>query len=167
VTRSKRQTKQFTVCRCHICDSIVPVTFEQQHHVVPQAAGGRDGATVQLCSGCHANLHRLADMMMGGNAGLADDSANIAYPDRRIRERAFTLAKTIVEYMVLKRDGKVDASHPVRIMIELPIPIKLAAQMIANEHRGPTGRRLGLASWIAALVKQAVYQRYPHLDPAL
>lgn len=106
-------------------------------------------------------------MMMGGRAGLAEDSAAIAYPEQRTRERAFALAKTVVEYMTLKRDGKVDADHPARLMIELPIPVKLAAQMIANDHRGPSGRKLGLSTWIAALVKREVYQRYPHLDPAL
>jgi hypothetical protein len=161
--RSKRQPRQLGVIRCHVCTSVVPVTFEQQHHVVPQAAGGRDGRTVQLCSGCHADLHRLADMMLGGRAGLAEDSAAIAYPDPKIRERAFALAKTVTEYMVLKRDGKVETGHPVRLMIELPIPIKLAAQMIANDHSGPSGRKLGLASWIAALVKREVLTRYPHL----
>lgn len=103
--RSKRQPRQLGVVRCHICTSIVPITFDQQHHVVPQAAGGTDGQTVQLCSGCHHNLHRLADMMVGGRAGLAEDSAEIAYPDARIRARAFALAKTAAEYMVLKRDG--------------------------------------------------------------
>jgi hypothetical protein len=165
VTRTKRQTRQLTVCRCHICTSVVPITFEQQHHVVPQAAGGTDGQTVQLCSGCHHNLHRLADLMVGGRAGLAEDSAEIAYPDARIRARAFALAKTVAEYMVLKRDGAVDSGRPARVMIELPIPVKLAAQMIANEHRGQRGRPLGLATWVAALVKREVYQRYPHLDP--
>lgn len=151
------------VCRCRVCNDVVPVTFEQQHHVIPQAAGGKDGQKVQLCSGCHANLHRLADMMCSGKAGLAEDSAAIAYPDPKTRERAFALAKTVVEYMVLKRDGKVETDQPCRVMIELPIPVKLAAQMIANDHRGPKGRKLGLATWIAALVKAEVYRRYPHL----
>lgn len=143
----------------------MPITFEQQHHVVPQAAGGTDGETVQLCSGCHHNLHRLADMMVGGRAGLAEDSAEIAYPDPRIRERAFALAKTVAEYMVLKRDGAVDSGRPARIMVELPIDIKLAAQLIAQEHKGQRGRPLGLAAWISALVKREVYARYPHLNP--
>lgn len=163
--RSKRQSRGLDVVRCHICTSIVPVTFDQEHHVVPQAAGGTDGQTVQLCSGCHHNLHRLADMMVGGRAGLAEDSAEIAYPDARIRARAFALAKTAAEYMVLKRDGAVDSGRPARVMIELPVDVKLAAQMIANEHRNQKGRRLGLATWIAALVKREVYRQYPHLDP--
>jgi hypothetical protein len=102
-------------------------------------------------------------MMMGGNAGLAEDSAAITYPDPNVRQRAFALAKTVTEYMIAKRDGKVETNQPARLMIELPLPIKLAAQMIANDHRGPTGRRLGLATWIAALVKREVMQHYPHL----
>jgi hypothetical protein len=165
--RSKRQTRPQQVCRCHICTCIVPVTFEQQHHVVPQAAGGTDGETRQLCAGCHANLHRLADMMLGGRAGWAEDSAAMLYPDPTVRERAFALAKTVTEFMVLKRDGAVADGRPARVLIELPVKVKLAAQMIANEHRGSKGRNLGLATWIAALVKAEVYRRYPHLNEAL
>ena len=163
--QSKRQTRQLGVIRCHICNAIVPITFDQQHHVVPQAAGGTNGQTVQLCSGCHHNLHRLADMLVGGRAALAEDSAEIAYPDPHVRERAFALAKTAAEYMVLKRDGAVETGRPARVIVELPIDIKLAAQMIANEHRSAKGRRLGLATWMAALVKREVYARYPHLNP--
>lgn len=163
--RSKRQTPALAVCRCHVCAAVVPITFEQEHHVVPQAAGGKDGPTAQLCAGCHHALHRLADMMRSGKAGLAEDSAAIAYPDPKVRERAFALAKTVVEFMVLKRDGQVETNQPCRVMIELPIPVKLAAQMIANDHRGPKGRKLGLAAWIAGLVKREVYNRYPHLRP--
>lgn len=165
--RSKRQARPHQVCRCHICTSVVPITFEQEHHVIPQAAGGTDGPTRQLCAGCHQNLHRLADMMLGGRAGWAEDSAAMLYPDPKIRERAFALAKTVTEYMVLKRDGAAADGRPARVMIELPVRVKLAAQMIANDHRGSQGRKLGLAAWIAALVKREVYRRYPHLDPSL
>jgi hypothetical protein len=160
--QSKRQ-KHFAVCRCHVCTAVVPGTFEQRHHVVPQAAGGQRGPTVQLCSGCHHNIHRIADMLIGGRATLAEDSAAITYPDDAVRKRAFSLARTVAEYMVLKRDGKIESGHPLRVMIELPVPVKLAAQIIAQEHRGPTGRGMGLATWIAALVKGEVYRRYPHL----
>lgn len=165
--RSKRQTRPDRVCRCHVCGSVVPITFEQQHHVVPQAAGGTDGETLQLCAGCHANTHRLADMLLGGRAGWADDSAAILYPDPDVRARAFALAKTVTEYMALKRDGAVRDGRPARVLIELPVPVKMAAQIIANEHRGSTGRKLGLAAWIAALVKREVHRQYPHLERTL
>jgi hypothetical protein len=164
--RSKRQPKSLEVCRCYVCTTIVPITFEQEHHVVPQAAGGKDGETRQLCAGCHHNLHRLADMLLGGKASMAEDSAAIAYPDGAVRARAFDLAKLVVEAMTLKRDGKMDLGHPVHLMIALPPQIKLAAQVLANECRGPTGRRLGLARWISGLVIREVLRHYPHLDPA-
>ena len=104
-------------------------------------------------------------MLRSGKAGLAEDSAKIAYPDPKARERLFVLATLVVEHMTLKRDGKLDNHEPVVVMIELPPQIKLAAQVIANDMRGATGRRLGLAPWISALVKREVYQRYPHLRP--
>lgn len=165
--RSKRQTRPHQVCRCHVCHSIVPITFEQEHHVIPQAAGGTAGPTHQLCAGCHANLHRLSDMLLGGRAGWAEDSAAMLYPDPEVRDRMFALAKTATEYMVAKRDGVVQDRRPARLMIELPLKVKLAAQMIAHEHSGTQGRKLGLAAWVAALVKAEVYRRYPHLQEPL
>jgi hypothetical protein len=152
--------------RCRVCRAVVPLTFEQQHHTIPRAAGGRDGPTVSLCAGCHHDLHRVADMLQHGRAGLASDSVSLRFPDDRgARERLLTLARTVAEYMVLKRDGRVQSGEPLRVVVELPVDIKLAAQVIAHDHRGPTGRRLGLARWIAALVKTEVYSRYPGLDP--
>ncbi len=104
-------------------------------------------------------------MLQHGKAGLAEDSVRITYQDPGTRDRMFALAKTVVEYMTLKRDGRIQSGEPLRVMIELPVAVKFAAQMIAHDHRGPTGRPLGLARWIAALVKCEVYDRYPTLDP--
>lgn len=162
----ERAKRAFDVCRCAVCLATIPITFEQQHHTIPQAAGGATGPTRSLCPNCHHNLHRVADMLASGRAGLADDSARIQYPDPKVRERLFDLAKTVVEYMRLKRDGRIDTRAPVNVIVPLPVDVKLAAQIIANEHVGPNGRRLGLASWIAALIKRDVYARYPHLQPS-
>jgi len=153
------------VVRCGVCLQPVPITFEQEHHEVPQAAGGREGRTVSLCAGCHHNLHRVADMLQHGKAGVAQDSVEITYRDPGARERMMVLAKTVAEYMILKRDGRIDSDEPVRVTIELPVQVKLAAQVMANDHRGPTGRRMGLGRWIVALVEREVYQRYPNLKP--
>lgn len=161
--RRDKADKSLGVRQCKVCLDPIPITFEQEHHDQPQAAGGKDGPTSNLCAGCHHNLHRTADMLMSGRAGLAEDSAKIAYPDPKARERLFVLAKTVVEYMTMKRDGRIDNQAPVQIIIELPPQIKLAAQVIANDHRGATGRRLGLSTWISSLVKQEVFRRYPHL----
>jgi hypothetical protein len=152
----------FVVCK--VCGERTPMMFKQEHHEIPQAAV-RDGQTISLCSGCHHNLHRIADMLRGGKAGLAEDSARVAYPDDRARARLFDLAKTVVAWMTMKRDGVVSSNEPVNVMVTLPAAIKLAAQQLANEQRGRTGRRLGLAPWIAALVKREVYGRYPALRP--
>lgn len=132
---------------------------------MPQAAGGKAGARAKLCAGCHQSLHRVAEMLMGGKAGLADDSVRVMYTDPSARERMFALANVVVQFMTLKRDGKIESGESVSVMIELPPQVKLAADMIAHDHKGPTGRRLGLATWISSLVKREVYSRYPHLAP--
>jgi hypothetical protein len=159
--------KPTDVLYCKVCGDAVPAVFEHQHHEIPQAAGGSDGPLASLCAGCHATLHRVADMLMSKRAGLADDAAKIAYPDPAVRERLFDLANMVVEYMTLKRDGQVESDQPIKVMIELPREVKFAAQILANDHKGPTGRRLGLAPFITALVKQEVYRRYPHLKPKI
>jgi hypothetical protein len=104
-------------------------------------------------------------MLMSGRSGLAEDTAKIAYPDPKARERLFVLSKVVVEWMTLKRDGKLEGNEPVMVMIELPPAIKFAAGVMAHDMMGPTGRRLGLSTWIAGLVKREVYGRYPHLRP--
>lgn len=104
-------------------------------------------------------------MLLSGRASLAEDSVKIAHPDQEVQRRLFALAKTCAEYMQLKRDGKLKTDQPVNVMIQLPPRIKLAAQVIANEHRGPTGRNLGLARWISALVTKQVRDRYPDIEP--
>lgn len=164
--QARERSQGIQVYECKVCHCQTPATFKQGHHEIPKAAGGVAGPQVDLCAGCHHNLHRVADMLMSNRAGLAADSVAIMYPDNRAaKERLFTLATTVVEYMTLKADGHLDLDKPIRVMIELPPQVKLAAQMIANDHRGPTGRKLGLSTWISAMVKREVYTRYPHLKP--
>jgi hypothetical protein len=43
---------------CHICRKLTLMIDE--HHVWPQAAGGENGPTVDLCSSCHSGIHRAA-----------------------------------------------------------------------------------------------------------
>lgn len=103
-------------------------------------------------------------MLMGGRAGEAEDTAKILYPEHPVRVRFFKLVQMVVEYMTLKRDGKIQGKEPVRTVIELEPDLHFAAKTIANDHRGPTGRRLGFAHWIEALVKREIFKRYPHMD---
>ena len=154
------------VYKCKICLCDTPDTFSQEHHETPRAAGGVAGSVADLCAGCHHNLHRVADMLTTRRAALAEDSVAIMYPgDDGAKERLFALAKIVCEYTAMKADGKIDLNTPIKVMIELPPPVKLAAQMIANDHRGPTGRKLGLSTWISAMIKREGYERYPHLRP--
>lgn len=153
------------VDQCKVCGDPVPEPFKHDHHEIPQAAGGEGGPIASLCGGCHDNLHRVAQMLGSKRAGLIEDSVRIMYPDANARERLMKLARLVHEYMALKADGHIDLKIPVKVMIELPPNVKLAAQMIANDHRGATGRKLGLAPWISALVKKEVYRLHPHLRP--
>lgn len=160
------RSRGLQVTTCKVCQDQIPEPFAHDHHEIPQAAGGAGSPIAQLCGGCHDNLHRVAEMVMSPKrAGLVEDSLAIMYPNTDARDRLMALAQAVVEYMTMKADGKIDLNHPVRVMIELEPEIKLAAQMMANEMRGPTGRKLGLARWISSMVRREVFKRYPHLKP--
>lgn len=41
--------------KCGICP--VEHTSKNSHHIVPQAAGGTDGPTIDICANCHDAVH--------------------------------------------------------------------------------------------------------------
>lgn len=45
---------------CWVCEGDVNL---HQHHVIPRNAGGTNGPTVTLCSGCHDGVHDLARIL--------------------------------------------------------------------------------------------------------
>ncbi|HRE47590.1 MAG TPA: HNH endonuclease [Aggregatilineales bacterium] len=44
-----------TPLRCTLCER--EVSYLSKHHIIPKSEGGRE--TVELCSPCHATLHRF------------------------------------------------------------------------------------------------------------
>jgi hypothetical protein len=48
---------------CFVCSEPASIN---EHHVVPQAKGGTDGPTVDLCANCHTRVHSIAKSMVAG-----------------------------------------------------------------------------------------------------
>lgn len=51
--------------KCFICG--VKTNIIEYHHLVPQAAGGKNLPTIPLCSNCHSGIHRVAAQAISKN----------------------------------------------------------------------------------------------------
>lgn len=58
---------------CYGCKRLLPETLFHNHHPHPQAAGGRDLGTVQVCPTCHAACHAAARLLRQGLAPATRD----------------------------------------------------------------------------------------------
>jgi len=43
---------------CGICEE-AKYSLLEEHHIIPQAYGGRDGALIMLCGNCHTDVHTI------------------------------------------------------------------------------------------------------------
>jgi hypothetical protein len=74
---------------CFVCGE--PASLNE-HHIIPQAKGGTEGPTVDLCANCHSRIHSSARAMLRGKSpdkfldGLDEDA----------KDRALGLAQVIV-----------------------------------------------------------------------
>lgn len=112
------------MARCYVCSEEVSVPHE--HHVIPQAYGGKDGPTVTLCANHHNLIHELAKAHMSGKPIDAKWRTPLE------RERGATLALAIVQAQQKSKDR------------EFKIVYK-----ISLEHRrrlGELKKRLGFTS---------------------
>lgn len=62
----------------------------EEHHIVPQCYGGKDGPTVTLCGVCHTNVHALADKW-----GTSPALTALALSEVWNHTKALVLAKVI------------------------------------------------------------------------
>jgi transcription initiation factor IIE alpha subunit len=99
---------------CYICNKELPQAFKHTHHILPQAVGGKEGATVDLCSGCHNNLHRIIEIIMNKDSIQAKDIANQYYMDSNVVERILDLAQIAVK-QILQYDKNPTDDSPVEI----------------------------------------------------
>jgi hypothetical protein len=152
---------------CAICRKNTPRAMSHDHHVRPQAAGGKDEDMIPLCSGCHANLHVVAHMLGGKKASLAEDTVKTYYgADAEAQRRCIHYAMEVVRWMTAKHDGKLqeNAHDELEIIVTVPRAIKTALVTLGQEARDPaTGKRLGIAGAVRAMIVQSVLRRFPAL----
>lgn len=155
-------SKGGAVVECKVCQQHIPAAFKNTHHERPQAAGGGKEDEVELCVGCHQQLHAIANLLKANRGSEAEDAAKIAYPDGGTRERLFKLAWAVVEWMRLKEDGKLSLDEDVVVEVVLPAEVKVALTQMAKEVKHK-GRRMGVSNFCSEIIKKEVYERYPSL----
>lgn len=63
--------------KCSICNTTI--TFKHTHHIIPQASGGKNKTTIDICSGCHNDLHRLVEIILKQGSNKAIQIAKSHY----------------------------------------------------------------------------------------
>lgn len=153
---------------CWICRRRIPSALKNAHHAKPQAAGGGPDDLVDLCAGCHHNLHRIQDMLSGPRASQAEDTCKAYYSDNAGgARRCMELAIKCVRHMSDKLTGKyqVKAHDDIEIMLEIPHAVKNALMILGRETRDPrTNRRLGMQGMARHLLIEAIVKRFPALQ---
>ena len=116
---------------CFVCES--PTVVTDEHHVVMQSRGGREGPTVQLCPTCHSLTHRAANRMLTGKS-YDDLSAHLSH---EAVARLAILVKSIVVVETTREDPR--NPNP-RLSVVLDRPEYLTALAILQRDRGFTSR---------------------------
>jgi len=101
--------------KCFLCPDNAPkhATLEA-HHVVMQAAGGRELPTINICSNCHDNLHKQALNVLSSRK-----TEKIAYFAPKEMERARPYVMLLVHSIIATRENKL-ADTPVQITLNVP-----------------------------------------------
>ena len=99
-----------------------------EHHIVPQNAGGTDGPTVSLCANCHNAIHVAARRMRSGKSG----EEFLAHLDDESRQRAATLVKCII----IAENNRSEDSHRPMLTVVLHDAAYLRALDLLVRDRG-------------------------------
>ena len=75
--------------KCYICHNERPMDFVNSHHKIPKSMGGSEAPDnkVNLCSGCHQDMHVIARMMR--NPKRAGDVRSALQADTASRRATF------------------------------------------------------------------------------
>lgn len=101
--------------KCFLCPESAPEhAVLEEHHVVMQAAGGRELPTIKICANCHNNLHKQALNVLS-----SDKTKKMEYFAPREMERARPYVMLLVHSILATRENKL--SHtPVQIALNVP-----------------------------------------------
>lgn len=107
--------------KCFICTVQTPILDE--HHIIPQFAGGQAGPTVHLCSTCHSGIHRQALNL------LSKKAKRVQYFTEEQMQRAKPLVQQIVIALQQAKERR-DPAHKVKVMMELSPDLTMILHMV-------------------------------------
>lgn len=131
---------------CYICRKDGPI---DSHHIIPQASGGEQGPTVDLCNTDHRKIH----MMALNNEAKTKEKIMLFNPDEWLR------AKRLVEYIILairKNRENPDFNNPYQLQV------KLTKQDVFMLHlaKGEAGYT-NLTAYVRDLLRAHIKAKYP------
>lgn len=150
------------VVRCHVCERDIPTGLANEHHVVPQAAGGKDGPREYLCPTCHDTVHRAAEKMLGGRLSDAEEQAAILYRSPATRRRLYHLASIVAREMERKKRGELPLRDDDEVTIQITLPRQAHSRLrtLASELQDPrTKQRIGLARYAQQVLLEHLSHR--------
>lgn len=144
---------------CYICKKVVPYNLKVPHHKIPQCAGGGDKDIVYLHSGCHDDMHKVANMLLHGKDSSAQETAAAAYPySMQKQQRMLELAQLVAKSYRGKKEGLISVKeHKMEVKITLTPEQRIALFTLAKDSK------LSIRKFITSLVKKEIFKRYPNL----
>ena len=154
---------------CYICRQLVREELSQDHHLVPQSVGmtpnDSEANLKTLHSGCHHNLHRIAERILHGQSGLAQDLSESLFPnDSGSARRMLEAAHLCATEMQAARDGDRDLPDIVSVSFEIPRQVYLRLRTMGIEWNGG---RLGVAPMLRYICYQMTEKHFAERDSAV
>ncbi len=144
---------------CWICHGEHPLDFVNRHHKVPKSLGGADTPDnlLNLCSGCHQDMHVVARMMKNQKkVGNVKGALQSKFPQAATQARCMELAALVNRSSVMSAEQVVaDASREIAVGLKLTKPYRDALQLIARD------RKLSMANYTRKIIEGHIRSVYP------
>jgi len=147
---------------CYICSAKKPIDFVNKHHKVPKSLGGGESPDnkVDLCPGCHQEMHVIARMMRNPKrVGEVRTALQSAFPGGKSQARCIELARLECRSRVLKRaEVEADTEREIGVGVKLKRPYRDALQVIARD------RKLSMANYARKILEGHIRSVFPNVE---
>jgi hypothetical protein len=89
---------------CYACGDVKALAHRDEHHRIPQSAGGTDADKIDLCKMCHQGLHALAYAFKNPKRKGEIDHILSAWARQETKAKIAELAMFVVKAEVAKAD---------------------------------------------------------------
>ncbi len=136
--------------------------FVNKHHKVPKSLGGTDAKDnlVELCPGCHQEMHVIARMMRNPKrAGEVRTALQLAFPGPHAQSRCVELAQLECRSKVLNRQKvEADEEREIGVGLKLKRPYRDALQLIARD------RKMSMANYARKIMEEHIRSVFPNVE---